>query len=229
MYLTCPVCFCTHPKFLCENIHVWDMTPQVPLVLYTRDPLCYTQRIPLFVGPLGIVHTGSPLLYKWDPLLCVSDLLRGWYHLLTEKAHFLWIPWVLYKRDPLCRTSEISFCVYQISCEGDTICWLKRTIFCGSLWYWTNGIPFIVQVRSPFVCIRSPARVIPSADSICCGSQWYCTNGIPFLVQVKSPFVCIGSRSRVIWGGYSQWDRLNHRFLLQKRPIKETLFCKRDL
>ena len=32
-----------------------------------------------------------------------------------------------------------------------------------------------------------------------------------------------------LWGVYSQQDRLNHRSLLKKRPIKETLFYKRDL
>ena len=34
---------------------------------------------------------------------------------------------------------------------------------------------------------------------------------------------------RCIWGGFGQSDRLNHRPLLQKRLIKETIFCKRDL
>ena len=36
-----------------------------------------------------------------------------------------------------------------------------------------------------------------------------------------------GRRLVSVWGGFGKYDRLNYRSLLQKSPIKETIFCKK--
>jgi len=117
---------CTEDPIFCRSPGY--CTNGIPFVVQVRSPfVCIRSparvipsvdwKGPFFVNPRVIEQTGSPLLYKWDPLLCVSDLLQGWYHLLSP-------------------------------------------FLCGSRRYCTNGIPFVVQVKSPFVCIGSRSRVI---------------------------------------------------------------------